>query len=218
MERPATPPAQTGAIKELTRDQRIEIRTLRSIGWKYRQIVDFFKGKDQSITFRQIYHASTTQATPKKRPGRPPVIIIAQIEELIYFISLSKKNRRLPLWRLAIELEWEGIGVSAIKSALRRIGYKRYVALRKPPISEKNARLRLKFALEYVNWTDEQWDEILWSDETWVTPGSYRKTYVTRNKDEALDPTCILERERKKKGWMFWGCFSGKSGKGPGIF
>jgi hypothetical protein len=90
--------------------------------------------------------------------------------------------------------------------------------LRKPPISAKNQQLRLQFALEHLNWTDEQWDEILWSDETWVTAGSHRKTYVTRKADEALDPTCILEREQRKKGWMFWGCFSGKAGKGPGIF
>lgn len=51
-----------------------------------------------------------------------------------------------------------------------------------------------------------------------MTSGSHRKTYVTRKADEALEPTCIIERERKKKGWMFWGCFSGKAGKGPGIF
>lgn len=76
----------------------------------------------------------------------------------------------------------------------------------------------LDFALEHIHWTDEQWDTILWSDETWVTPGKHKKTYVTRNIDEALEPTCIIERERKKKGWMFWGCFSGKAGKGPGIF
>jgi hypothetical protein len=27
-----------------------------------------------------------------------------------------------------------------------------------------------------------------------------------------------VERERKKKGWVFWGCFSGKVAKGPRIF
>lgn len=29
---------------------------------------------------------------------------------------------------------------------------------------------------------------------------------------------CIVERLQRKKGWMFWGCFSGLSGKGPGVF
>ena len=78
--------------------------------------------------------------------------------------------------------------------ALQRTRYKRYVALRKPPISEKNRQLRLDFALEHINQTDKQWDAILWSDETWVTQGSYWKTWITREEDKALDLTCILDR------------------------
>lgn len=27
-----------------------------------------------------------------------------------------------------------------------------------------------------------------------------------------------MERVQRKKGWMFWGCFSRQAGKGPGIF
>ena len=108
--------------------------------------------------------------------------------------------RCMPYWKVLWALEWEGISESAVRSGLRRVGYKRYVALRKPLILEKNRQLRLEFALEHVNWSDEQWDAILRSDETWVTPGSHRKTYVTRLKSEVLEPTCILERERKKKG------------------
>ena len=41
---------------------------------------------------------------------------------------------------------------------------------------------------------------------------------VTRRQGEEEDPTCIVEKYRKKGGWMFWGCFSGVSGKGPGLF
>jgi transposase len=59
--------------------------------------------------------------------------------------------------------------------------------------------------------------KILWTDETWITYGRHRKTYITRTQGEELDPTCVIEREQRKRGWMFWGCFSG-FGKGPGIF
>ncbi|KAF1937113.1 hypothetical protein EJ02DRAFT_477740 [Clathrospora elynae] len=34
---------------------------------------------------------------------------------------------------------------------------------------------------------------------------------------DELDPTCIVEKLRRKRGWMFWGCFSGDQ-KGPCIF
>jgi hypothetical protein len=32
---------------------------------------------------------------------------------------------------------------------------------------------------EHVDWKDEQWDKILWSDETWAQPGSYTRTWIT---------------------------------------
>src|SRR5207247_2620495 len=62
-----------------------------------------------------------------------------------------------------------------------------------------------------------QWESILWTDETWVTGGPYRNVYVTRTKDEELEPTCVYKKVRKKKGWIFWGCFAGKV-KGPCLF
>ena len=89
--------------------------------------------------------------------------------------------------------------------------------MRKPPISEKNRQYRLQWALEHVNWTMAQWYEILWTDETWITGGRHTRTWVTRRPGEEWDPTCIVERHQRKKGWMFWGCFHGHT-KGLGIF
>jgi hypothetical protein len=34
---------------------------------------------------------------------------------------------------------------------------------------------------------------------------------------EEMEETCLIDRVRKKKGWMFWGSFHGAT-KGPGIF
>ena len=113
------------------------------------------------------------------------------------------------------------VGESCIKSPLftnNLVGYHRRVARKKPPISETNRLLRLAWAIEHENWTREQWNTILWTDETWVTSGKHTKTWVTRRAGEEYDPDCIEEREPRKNGWMFWGCFSGGLGKGPCLF
>jgi ketohexokinase/beta-glucosidase len=68
-----------------------------------------------------------------------------------------------------------------------------------------------------VNWTTEQWSRILWSDETWVTSGFYKQTYMTRKASEELEGTCLRNDPPKKRGWMFWGSFHGAS-KGPCLF
>ena len=63
----------------------------------------------------------------------------------------------------------------------------------------------------------DQWREILWSNKTWVIAGNHRKTYVTRKKDEGLEPTCVEQRIQRSQGWMFWAAFHSYI-KGPHVF
>lgn len=41
--------------------------------------------------------------------------------------------------------------------------------------------------------------------------------WITRKAGEELENTCIIEKLRKKRGWMFWAYFSGTT-KGPSLF
>ena len=132
------------------------------------------------------------------------------------FVCASTKNRRMSFTQLVTVLDF-GVKKQAIRSALLREGFHRRLAMRKPPISEKNRQHRLQQALEHVEQTKEQWYSILWTDETWITGGRHTRTWVTRRVGKEWDPTCIVEKHQRKKGWMFWGCFH-KHTKGPGIF
>ena len=110
-----------------------------------------------------------------------------------------------------------GVKKQAIQTALLREGFHYQLAMRKPPITEKNQQIRLAWALEHVEWTMKQWYKILWTDETWITGERHIYTWVTRRVGEEWDLICIVEKHQKKKGWMFWGCFHGTT-KGLGIF
>ncbi len=52
--------------------------------------------------------------------------------------------------RIPLTLGWD-CSEYAIRYALRNTGFKRYIAYRKPPITEKNRQLRLDNALERVH-------------------------------------------------------------------
>jgi hypothetical protein len=104
-----------------------------------------------------------------------------------------------------------------LRTFFKNHGFKRYRARRKPALSEKNMRERLNWAWEHVHWGYEDWKQVLWSDETWASCQEFRPVYVTRTVDEELDPTCIQERRRKYRGWMFWGSFHGET-LGPCVF
>lgn len=196
----------------LSRDERIEIQTLREFGHKtYLEI-----SKDVKCTLRQVQYALNHRLTPQKHHcGRHLLLKDPEIDGLVDFICASKKNRRMP-WREVAQI-W-GVSEAAITNALKSRGFSRRVARRKPPISEENRLLRLAWAMQHLDWTPEQWALILWTDETWVTGGRHTRTWVSRRDGEEFDPTCIVEKIQRKSGWMFWGCFSGLTGKGPGIF
>jgi len=205
---PATPRKQ-----QLTRDQNIQIHAFRSIGMTYEAIA-----KHMGITQRQVQLTSTREhVTPSKRSGRPSTLSQEQQDELIEYVCHSKLSRRLSYLHLSLAFESWNVSEYAIRTCLRNAGFKRYIARAKPPLSEKNIRARKAWAHDHINWTKEQWHTILWTDETWVTGGRHTRTWVTRRQGEELDPTCIVEKVRKKKGWMFWGCFSGST-KGPSLF
>ena len=198
----------------LTRDERVQARALRRAGHTYAFIADQIKA-----TERQVAGAITSnQVTPTRRSGRPPKLTEAQIDELESYVRSSRASRQMSFLQLAEgPFQHWGVGQYTIRNALRKRGYTRHVAYAKPPLTEANRQIRLDWARAHVNWEPWQWWRILWSDETWVTGGRHRKKWVTRKAGEELDSTCLVDKVRKKRGWMFWACFSGIS-KGPCLF
>lgn len=207
---PSTPPR-----KRLTRDQRRDILLMRRLGYTYKNIADFLHVSQRAVQ----YTVEKQKPTPQhSKAGRPPRLNKEEADRIEQFVTSSQKTRRMTYKQIAEALWPEGeVGHESVKSALHKRGYRRRIALRKPPLSEANKAARLQWALEHENWTVEQWSSILWSDETWVKAGRHRKTFVTRKPGEEFNPTCVLERVQRQSGWMFWGSFHG-SVNGPCLF
>lgn len=206
MDIPSTPPHR----RQLTRDERIQAQILHQAGHTYIQIA-----KQLDITVYHVQYACTHQATPQNHArGRHLLLHTPDRKVLTDWVTTSKATRRTPYYKIPAILGWE-ISSKAIQNALEKEGFHRRLGRRKPPISVKNRALRLAWAHEHLNWTRSQWDYILWTDETWIKDGKHTRTWVTRQTGEEFDPTCIIERLVKRKGWMFWGSFSGGLGLGP---
>jgi transposase len=193
--RPHTPPHTSAS--DATRDKRLQVQTLRDIGWSYSRIC-----KQLDLTRHQITYAATHRATPKKRKRRPPALNQEELNRIIEWICASQDNRRTAWIQIPIILELN-IGFYALRTALRNAGFARRVARRKPPVSETNRQRRLQWATEYVDWSIDQWKMILWSDEIWINGDRHTKTYITRRKGEEYDPICVIERYQRRKEWIF---------------
>ncbi len=143
---PTTPQRRTKQ-SDLSRDDRIRIQTLRSIGWTYAAITT-----ELDCTQRQIQHAySTTQVTPKKRKERNSTLSDAQIDELVEYVIHSRTHRLMSYIQLASGpfAHWS-VGEYVIRSALRTRGFKRWIARAKPPLSAKNRADRLQWTHDHV--------------------------------------------------------------------
>uniref|UniRef100_A0A093UUS5 Transposable element Tc1 transposase n=1 Tax=Talaromyces marneffei PM1 TaxID=1077442 RepID=A0A093UUS5_TALMA len=119
----------------LNRDDRIRILTLREAGFTYLQIAS-----QLHITHDQVqYTCQSQQATPKKARGRTPKLSEEDVDRVIDWISSSKRTRRMPYYKVIRELDLP-IGATALARALKKRGYTRCKALRKPPLSDEHKR------------------------------------------------------------------------------
>jgi transposase len=146
---PSSPPPSPSIPKNAshtTRDQRLQIQTLRTAGLTYSQI----QGQLGDVTLHQIAYAVQHPVTPKKRSGRPSVLTPEEVAEIITFVCLNKTNRRLSWYQIPVVM---GLNVSyyCVRNALRNAGFSRRVARRKPPISERNRLARLQWAIEHLD-------------------------------------------------------------------
>lgn len=200
----------------LTHDERLRVQVLfNDAHLTISQIV-----LQTNYSERQVRYALAHRLTPQKqKSGRKVLLNTPQRKRLIQWVTASAENRTTP-WVEIPSILGLDCGEYAIRTAFKKEGYARRIARRKPPLSEENRKKRLDWAHEHLNWTDKQWDEILWSDETWAQPGIHTKLYITRKigAEELYNKDCIQHRHQRKIGWMFWGSISGKYGRHRGLF
>ncbi|CEG71323.1 hypothetical protein RMATCC62417_07073 [Rhizopus microsporus] len=53
------------------------------------------------------------------------------------------------------------------------MGFKSYFAAHKPSLTEANKKRRLRWTLDHVGWTQEQWESVVWLDESRFIVGSW---------------------------------------------
>ncbi|CAL1275511.1 unnamed protein product [Larinioides sclopetarius] len=68
---------------------------------------------------------------------------------------------------------------------------------------------RVKWAKEHIKWSENQWKQIIWSDESKISLfGSDGRKYVRRRVGEALHPDCIEATTKNLTNVMIWACMS----------
>ncbi|KAK3567122.1 hypothetical protein QTP86_010083 [Hemibagrus guttatus] len=199
--------------KELSKDTRNKIVDLHQAG-KTESAIGKQLGVKKSTVGAIIRKWKTYKTTDNlPRSGAPRKISPRGVKMITRTVS---KNPRTTRGDLVNDLQRAGTKVTkaTISNTLRRQGLKSCSARRVPLLKPVHVRARLKFAREHLDDPEEDWENVIWTDETKIDLfGKNSTCRVWRRKNAELHPKNTIPTVKHGGGNMLWGCFSAK---GPG--
>ncbi|KAK6304500.1 hypothetical protein J4Q44_G00250860 [Coregonus suidteri] len=115
---------------------------------------------------------------------------------------------------LVNDLKRAGTTVSkkTISNTLRRHGLKSCSARKVPLLKPAHVQARLKFANDHLDDPEEEWEKVMWSDETKIELFGLNSTCrVWRKKKDEYNPKNTIPTMKHGGGnIILWGCFSAK--------
>ncbi|KAK3531127.1 hypothetical protein QTP70_012679 [Hemibagrus guttatus] len=200
--------------KELSKDTRNKIVDLHQAG-KTESAIGKQLGVKKSTVGAIIRKWKTYKTTDNLPPsGAPRKISPRGVKMITRTVS---KNPRTTRGDLVNDLQRAGTKVTkaTISNTLRHQGLKSCSARRVPLLKPVHVRARLKFAREHLDDPEEDWENVIWSDETKIELfGKNSTCRVWRRKNAELHPKNTIPTVKHGGGnIMLWGCFSAK---GPG--
>ena len=82
---------------------------------------------------------------------------------------------------------------NTIRKVLREISIKKHIALKKPYLSKKHTDLRLSWARKHINYWDNYWANVIWSDETSFEINKKGQIKLWRE-EERFNNDCITQK------------------------
>ncbi|KAK4102975.1 hypothetical protein N658DRAFT_330857 [Parathielavia hyrcaniae] len=189
--------------------QRVD-RYIHDFGHTYREIA-----ARTQYTLNQIHRAIHDPVTLQKKKPRKGAIRTPQREQLRQWLETGR-NRYIPLYQLPARVPspLQGYGETALTRAIHDLGWASFVRPKKIDLTEEDLRRRIQWCQEQLRLRPrpEDWEDVLFSDETWAVNDPTWKKRVHMDKTNDLSKYAL--KKRRPKGWMFWGSFTGRR-KGP---
>jgi transposase len=181
--------------------------TLRKEGYTYRQVAERLGGNATFSAVRKLFMKfNETQAvTDRPRTGRRRLTSKRDDRNLVR-MSLADRHKNAK----ELMADWgANCGVHTVRRRLVASGLKARIPRKKPLLNVLQRQKRLNWAKAHLNWTLDQWKNVLWSDESKISIfGSDGLRFVRRRVGEELLPGCLTPTMKHPVSVMMWGCMT----------
>ena len=196
-----------GRSSDIPTAKRETIRSLRLQGKTHAQIAVQVDCSRSSVTksLQNLPDNQRNRCGRKKTTSKRDNRALEKLAKKNRFKSTSELNH---LWGQEIE---RSVSRSTTYRRLRDMGYRSRIAATKPLLNKKQKEKRLKWAREHQDWTAEDWDHVIFSDESrFCLSFGDQAPKVRRKPHERYDGTCIKCSVKFPQAQMVWGCMSAK--------
>lgn len=145
-------------------------------------------------------------SSSRKNCGRKSKASMRDMRNLLLSVRRSPTKSTT---RLRQELQGSGIEVckTTIRTYLKKLGFKRFVASHKPLLTQRHRKLRLQFARRYLTKDENFWRHVLFTDETRIAirNDTSRVHYRRKSSDKYR---MVVPTVKHPASVMLWGCFA----------
>jgi transposase len=201
--------------KETTPKKRSVITALYLEGLSYSDIAERTSTSKSTVYYTIKRCKATASVNSAPRSGRPRCTSSRDD-------SFIKRTIKSNPFLSATELLRDNPVITASSRTIRRrltdeFGLKSYRASKKPLLTRVQTKKRLNFCKKYKNWTQQQWSNVMFSDESTFSQFGLRHSLVRRPPNARYKIQYTVPTMKHPQKIMVWGCFSMK-GRGSLYF
>lgn len=187
--------------RTLTTEERTLIVDMRQKGIKCKDIAELLK-MPRSTVSTVLTKWKMSGCCQTKKPGPRPLKLSARAQRDL--VRLVNQDRRQTLAMLADSFQ---VHRNTVRTYVLRLGFGNRIARKKPYLTIDQRAKRLAFAKKYRHWTEQDWKNVIWTDESsFELEKTSRQIRVWRKTHEAYASHCLAPTFKSgRSSVMVWG-------------
>lgn len=148
--------------------------------------------------------------------GRTKKLSDREVRKIIHYLRSSEASSASEAAALLRRDTGTSVSKWTVRRALHKAKMRAFEKKKKPLLTKKNIKAREKFAKQYINWAEDDWMRVIWSDETKINRYSTDgRKWNWKKEGEPLQAKDFIQTVKHGGGNIkLWGCLTAY-GVGP---